>query len=84
MRPRSVDIYFSEETGLGYIFVTDVVDSELVKLTIDKTPRGSGGGVLTFATLTEAQARKLRDALAAWIRRNEPEQTILPIEPPRS
>jgi hypothetical protein len=71
MRTRYADIPFRDPTGTGRVFLTEY--DGLVKVTIDKLPRSQPhAGVLIHASLTEAQAATLRDALDAWLRRNEP------------
>jgi hypothetical protein len=53
------------------------------KLIVDKTPLGQLAGVLTFVTLDDAQAAKLRDALSEWLKRNDPPVEIIAEPPPR-
>lgn len=73
MRSSRTDVDFSDPAGFGKFIVEDVPGEDLVRLTIDKHPRGQQfPGVAIHGTLTEAQARKLRDALDAWLRRREP------------
>lgn len=71
MRTHEVDMPFDDPTGSGLVSITE--HNDLLRVSIDKTLHGRAFGVLSHASLTEEQAVKLRDALDAWLRRNDSE-----------